>query len=163
MVEPRGREVLYMIVNNVFPTQERLWRINSEKNIENRRVFTDICQKCNQGVVEDCVHLFAECGKVQEGWYWLRTRIMNLLPDYQGMSNFEILHLMFPEDGRVENEIMWLLGTWVQMVYEEVVVRDRKLLDYFVRGHFQYDYYESMKKKMPTLNYIQDVTLIDPG
>jgi hypothetical protein len=88
---------------------------------------------------------------------------MNLLPEYQGMSNFEILHLMFPKDGRVENEMMWLLGTWVQMVYEEVVVRDRKLMDYFVRGHFQYKFYESMKKKMPALNHIQDVTLIDPG
>ena len=163
MVEPRGREMLYMIVNNVYPTQERLWRINREKTLENRRVLSNICQQCNQGVVQDCVHLFTECDKVQEGWFWLRTRILGLLPDCQGMSNFEILHLMFPKDSRVEDEVMFLVGNWTQLVYEEAVLRDRKLLDQFVRGHFQYKFYESMKKNMPSLNHIPDVTLIDPG
>ena len=148
MVEPRGREMLYMIVNNIYPTQERLWRINQEKKPENRRVHSDICQKCHQGVVQDCVHLFAECCTVQEGWYWLRTRILGLLPDYQGLSNFEIIHLMFPKDNRVEDEVMFLVGNWVQFVYEEVVVRDRKLVDQFVRGHFQYKVYENMKKRI---------------
>ena len=163
MVEPRGREILYMIVNNIFPTQERLYKINCEKRPENRRIWSELCQQCNQGVVQDCLHLFAECSKVQEGWFWIRTRIMNLMPEYQGMSNYELLHLMFPKDGRMENELMWLLGNWVQLVYEEVVVKDRKLLDQFVRGHYRYKFYESLNKKMPSLNYIQDVTVIDPG
>ena len=163
MVEPKGREMLYMIINNIYPTQERLWKINKEKKPEDRRVHTDVCQKCNQGVVQDCVHFFAECSNVQEGWYWLRARILGLLPDHQALSNFEILHLMFPKDNRVEDEVMFLIGNWTQLVYEEVVLRDRKLMDQFVRGHFQYKFYESMKKKMPGLNHIPDVTLIDPG
>ena len=113
--------------------------------------------------MQDCVHLFAECGNVQEGWYWLRTRILSLLPDNQGLSNFEINHLMFPKDNRVEDELMFLVGNWVQCVYEEVVVKDRKLMDQFVRGHFQYKVYESRKRRMPSLNHIPDVTVIDHG
>ena len=163
MVEPKGREMLYMIVNNLFPTQERLWRMNRERRQENRRVFTDICQRCNQGVVGDCVHLFCECTKVREGWLWLRRKIMLLLPDCQRMSNFEILHLQFPQDARVEKECMFLLGNWVQMVQEEVVVKDRDLEDQFVRGTMQYKYLESRKKKMPSINHIPDVTIFDPG
>ena len=104
-----------------------------------------------------------ECSKVQEGWLWVRRRIMNLLQDCQGLSNFELLHLVFPRDGRVENEIVWLIGNWVQVVYEEGVVRNRKLKDQFTRGHFQFKYYETMSMKIPTLNYIQDVTVLDPG
>ena len=163
MLEPKAREVLYMVVNNIFQTKERLYRINKNMKEENRKVWTDKCQDCDQGVVQDCVHLFMECSKVQEGWLWVRRRIMNLLQDCQGLSNFELLHLVFPRDGRVENEIVWLIGNWVQVVYEEGVVRNRKLKDQFTRGHFQFKYYETMSMKIPTLNYIQDVTVMDPG
>ena len=89
MVEPRGREVMYQVVNNVFPTQERLHRINQDMKEEKRRVRTSQCVKCKQGVVGDCVHMFMECDMVREGWGWLRARIMLLLPDYQSLSNWE--------------------------------------------------------------------------
>ena len=86
-----------------------------------------------------------------------------LLPDCQRLSNYEILHLQFPQDARVEKECMFLLGNWVQMVQEEVVVKDRDLEDQFVRGTMQYKYLESRKKKMPSINHIPDVTIFDPG
>ena len=88
---------------------------------------------------------------------------MKLLQDMQGLSNFELLHLAFPREGQVENEVVWLLGNWVQLVYEEGVVRDRNMMDQFVRGHFRYKFLESLTMKMPQLNYIQDVTVMDPG
>ena len=88
---------------------------------------------------------------------------MLLLPDCQRMSNFEILHLQFPQDARVEKECMFLLGNWVQMVLEEVVVKERDLGDQFIRGSMQYKYLESVKKRMPSLNHIPDVTVFDPG
>ena len=88
---------------------------------------------------------------------------MMLLQDYQRLSNFEILHLQFPEDARVEKECMFLLGNWVMMVQEEVMVKDMDLKDQFVRGSMQYRYLESIKKRMPKLNHIPDVTVFDPG
>ena len=163
MLEPRAREVLYMVVNNLYPTQERLFRVNMDKKEEDRRVKTSVCQRCKQGVVEDCQHLFTECDMVREGWGWLRTRLLMLLPECQRCSNWEMLHLVFPRDGRVENEMVWLLGQWVQMVYQEMVVRGRVMEDQFVRGHLRYKYYESLRMRMPQLNHISDVTVIDPG
>ena len=87
---------------------------------------------------------------------------MGLLQGMQGLSNFELLHLTFPREV-VENEVVWLVGTWVQLVYEEGVVRGRTLKHQFVRGHFRYKFLESQTIKMPQLNYIQDVTVMDPG
>ena len=162
MLEPGGREVLYMVVNNIYPTQERLYRINREKPADRRQVWTDVCQGCNQGEVQDCVHLFMECDRVREGWHWVRRRIMILLDDVQGLSNYEILHLSFPRE-LDENEIMWLLGVWVAMVQEEVVVKKRVLGDQFVRGHFRYKYLQTLSINMPQLNHINDVTTMDPG
>jgi hypothetical protein len=162
MMEPRGREISYMVVNNVYPTQERLYRINMDKTADKRRVWTAICQNCKQGVVEDCLHLFMECDRFKEGWLWVRRRIQTLLVVMQGLSNYELLLLSFPwEIG--ENEVVWLMGQWLQLVYEEVVVRGRNMGDQLVRGHFRYKYLESLTMKMPQLNHIQDVTAIDPG
>ena len=163
MLEPRGREIVYMVVNNIYPTQERLYRINMDKKPEKRRVWSDVCQNCNQRVVEDAQHLFMDCDRVKEGWQWVRRRVMILMDNMQGLSNWELLHLVFPREGRVENEVVWLLGQWLQLVYEEGIVRGRKMMDQFVRGHYRYKYYESLSMKMPQLNHINDVTVWDPG
>ena len=88
---------------------------------------------------------------------------MMLFPDCQRLSNYELLHLQFPEDARVEKECMFLLGNWAQLVQEEVVVKDMDLRDQFVRGSMQYKYLESSKKRMPRLNHIPEVTVIHPG
>ena len=162
MLEPRGREVMYMVINNLYPTQQRLYRINLGKKTEKRRVWSNLCQHCNQGVVEDCLHLFMECDRVKEGWLWVRVRVMNLLNNMQGLSNYELLHLCFTKE-LVENEVMWLMGQWVQLVYEEVVVKNRTLGDQFTRGQFRYKYLESLTMRMPQLNHISDVTVIEPG
>ena len=162
MMEPRGREISYMVVNNVYPTQERLNRINMDKAPDKRRVWTPICQNCKQGVVEDSQHMFMECDRVKEGWLWVRRRIQTLLVDMQGLSNYELLMLTFPKEV-VENEVVWLIGQWLQMVHDEVVVKGRNMGDQLVRGHFRYKYLESLTMKMPQLNHIQDVTVIDPG
>ena len=63
----------------------------------------------------------------------------------------------------MENEVVWLLGQWVQLVYQEMFIRGRRLEDQFVRGHMRYKYYVSLKMRMPQLNYISQVTVIDPG
>ena len=65
------------------------------------------------------------------------------------MSNWEFLHLVFPEDGRVEKEALWLMGQWVQLVYMESIIRGRRLEQKFVTGHMRYKYLESRKMKMP--------------
>ena len=85
-----------------------------------------------------------------------------MLVDMQGLSNYELLMLTFPKEV-VENEVVWLIGQWLQMVHDEVVVRGRNMGDQLVRGHFRYKYLESLTMKMPQLNHIQDVTVIDPG
>ena len=101
---------------------------------------------------------------VREGWGWLRLRLMLLMPDCGRMSNWEFLHLVFPKDSRVENEVVWLLGQWVQLVNLESIIRGRRLEQRFTMGHMRYKYLESRNMKMPQLNYISDVTVVfDPG
>ena len=102
-----------MIINKLYPMQERLSRINREKPADKRRVWTDRCQICNQGVVQDFTHLFIEWDKVREGWYWVRGRINLLLQNFQGLSNYELLHLCFPKE-LVEKEVMWMMDVWLE-------------------------------------------------
>ena len=51
----------------------------------------------------------------------------------QGLRKFELLHMTFLREV-VENQIMRLMGTWVQLAYEEGVVRGRPSTGHF-RGH----------------------------
>ena len=91
-------------------------------------------------------------------------RLLWLMPDCRTTSNWEFIHLVFTEDGRVEKEVMWLLGQWVQLVFMESIIRGRRLEQRFVMGHMRYKFLEARKMKIPQLNYISDVTvLFDPG
>ena len=163
MLEPRARELLYMIVNNVYPTMERLHRINMDRRPEFRRVWNNKCKNCGLDVMEDCVHLFLECRRVEQGWLYVKERIQILMQDYNNLNNHELMYLTWPKEGHKENEMTWLVGNWVQLVYEEAVVRDNTVRYQFTRGHFRYKYLESLKMKMPQLNHITDVTVLDPG
>ena len=81
-----------------------------------------------------------------------------LLPeDMADLSNFELLHLLFPRE-MFENEVVWLLGSYMAWVYEEVVVKGRVVTDGHARGYMRYCYYQSLKTKMPEIGHINDVT-----
>ena len=75
-------------------------------------------------------YIFCICYKVREAWEWTRRKILDFLTD-QGrppdISNSDILLAKFPK-GRQDDECTLLLGTYVELVNEEVVLRQKELL-----------------------------------
>ena len=101
VLDSLAREYLFMIVNNIVPTRERLF-------LKMHMVNSPNCVLCN--VKEDTTHMCAECSMVREAWGWTRQRILSLLPDNCACtSNFEILNLMF-EKHVMDREVLWLWG-----------------------------------------------------
>ena len=64
---------------------------------------------------------------VREAWFWVRQRIIGMLPDSYGQtSNFEFLNLMF-ESFLMDGEIVWMLGISVQLVWNIVICKKKNL------------------------------------
>ena len=164
MLDPMARETMWRAVNNILPTRERQFRLQlrdlpAENEIVGRQVRNNLCKRCALRKTDDVTHMFTECGLVREAWCWTRRRMLDLLPDdMMDLSNFELVHLLFPKE-LMERELVWVLGTYMGWVYEQAVLRGRVLTDAHVRGYMRYQYYETLVKKMPGVGYISDITV----
>ena len=67
MLEPRGKEILFMIVNNIVIVQNRDRLFDKFHMVPNHD-----CVHC--GVLHDNVHVFCDCQLVREAWFWVRQR-----------------------------------------------------------------------------------------
>ena len=92
------------------------------------------------GEEEDLVHVFCACSKVRESWCWLRTRILRFLPvRAQCLSDFELVRLMFPPS-KHEPTIIWLLASYLHLVWIELCKREKPLSISAVIGHLKQKY-----------------------
>ena len=145
MLEPRGREILFMIVHNIVPNRDRLFN-------KFNMVPSHDCVHC--GIIHDNVHLFCECQLVREAWFWVRQRLLGLLPDIFGnTSNFEFLHLMF-EFSIMNNEVIWMLGVWVQLVWNTVICKKKHLKIESVQSEFSLKFVSHQNSHLPALAHI---------
>ena len=145
MLEPRSREVLFMLINNIIANRDRLHH-------KFHMVPSPNCLHCN--VLHDNVHLFCECVLVREAWFWVRQRILGILPNtHRTTSNFEFLNLMFDSD-RMDGEVIWILGVYVQLVWDVVICKKKGLKLETMKSEYELKYSSHQKSNMPHLNYI---------
>ena len=145
MLEPRAREVLFMLINNIIANRDRLHNKFHMAPSPN-------CLICN--VLHDNVHLFSECVLVREAWFWVRQRILGILPNsHRTTSNFEFLNLMFDSD-RMDGEVIWILGVYVQLVWDVVICKKKYLKLETMKSEYEMKYSSHQKSNMPHLNYI---------
>ena len=78
VLHPSAREYLFMIIHNIVPNRERLY-------LKMNMVNNPCCIECN--VREDNVHIFTECSMVQEAWFWVRSRLVAMLPETCSILN----------------------------------------------------------------------------
>ena len=151
MLEPRAREeVIFMLVNNIVANRDRLFH-------KFHMVPSPNCLHCN--VLHDNVHLFCECFLVREAWFWVRQRLLSLLDDSLARtSNFEFLNLMFEKD-IMEGEAIWMIGHYVQLVWEVVICKKKILKLETMKSEYELRYFTHQKSNLPHLSYI--VGLLD--
>ena len=105
---------MFLLINNIVANRDRLFN-------KFHMVPSPNCLMCN--VLHDNVHLFCECILVREAWFWVRQRLLGLLPDsHARTSNFEFLNLMFERD-IMDSEVIWMIGNFVQLVWDVVICK----------------------------------------
>ena len=145
VLDSLAREYLFMIVNNIVPTRERLF-------LKMHMVNSPNCVLCN--VREDTTHMFTECSMVREAWGWARQRILSMLPDYCGCtSNFDILNLMFVKHV-MDKEVLWLIGMVLEFIWEEKVIRKKNVKLEHLIGHVKLKYKANSFSRKPSLGHI---------
>ena len=81
VLDSMARDILYMIIHNIVANKDRVNKF--------KMAVSPNCPEC--GVVQDNVHLFCECVHVREAWFWMRQRLLGILPhDGGATSNFEV-------------------------------------------------------------------------
>ena len=139
-----SRDIMFLIIHNIVANKERVHRF--------RMTASPNCTNCN--VVQDNVHMFCECSCVREAWFWLRQRLLSLLPaEARITSNFEFLHLMF-DSSTYETEVVWLLGVYVKLVWEIIVCKKRNLSQNLIKPECQRKYQNQHFSNKPMLNHI---------
>ena len=130
-----AKDVLFSMMHDVLPSRARLFRLEKVGDPfclgPERRVGVEVEGPLGEGVmdrgemvlvvdgtVEDGFHLFVGCGRVQECWEWIRSRIQTLLPGHgAGVSDWEMWRFLFP-GGQWDDTVGWLLSQYVQYVWE---------------------------------------------
>ena len=69
-VNPKGRDVLFLLVHNKLPVPERLFRIGVRNY--------PYCLHCPGAEIADIYHFFCSCKRTGEGWAWVRLKILGL-------------------------------------------------------------------------------------
>ena len=145
MLEPRAREILFLVINNIVANKDRLYNKFNMANSPN-------CHLCNE--LHDNVHVFCECVLVREAWFWVRQRLLQMLPSSHGKtSNFEFLNLMF-DSSFLDSEIIWMLGTYVLLVWDTVICKKKGLKLETVKSEYSLKYFTNQSSNMPSLAYI---------
>ena len=115
---------------------ERLFRVNLSND--------PYCMYClieNEAVEADLEHFFCGCQVVAHVWSSLKEILLNLLPwNLKNILDFDLLTLRFPKIMK-ENEICWLLTTYVSEVWINYSKKgSSKLCEQQVFGFLKYKY-----------------------
>ena len=79
------KELMFLLVNNVLPTKERLLRMGMRQDA--------LCEEGDG--VEDREHLFCTCRRVQVAWTLMRRKMINIHPVNGASSDLELINLVF--------------------------------------------------------------------
>ena len=91
---------------------------------------------------------------VQEAWGWVILRLFSLLPkDCAKISNFEFARLMFLNHF-LDKEAVWLLGTYIQLVWVEKIQNKRKIKLNHLIGDAKFMYQGNQVSRKPFLESI---------
>ena len=130
--------------HNIVANKDRVYKFNLTASPN--------CTICE--VLQDNVHLFCECVNVREAWFWIRQRLLGLLPQDVGqLSNFEFLNLMFVSS-QFENEIVWLLGVYVQQVWSNIICKKKYLSQNVIKTECAQQYTIHQASNRPSLVHI---------
>mgnify|MGYP001395921831 CR=1 FL=1 len=146
VLEVKQRDLLFSLTHGIYRNRERLFQQN---RVDNILCPYPSCKREN--LVEDVEHLFCLCYKVRAAWQWTRGKMLEMMRD-QGrppdVQNMDIILSMFPKC-RQEAGVMLILGTYVELVDREAVLKQKELLVNTVIGVLKNKTKYAQKRAVP--------------
>ena len=125
----KERDVMFLLLHNKLPVRERLFRIRLKPD--------PYCLCCDGAEVSDVEHFFCSCEKSWRVWSWVKGKVLELAGQHQNVTDWELLFLPHSD---YEQEMVWLVCSYVMFMWDTVHVRsaDVKLDQFF--GYLTYKY-----------------------
>ena len=133
VVDSRARDVMYLLIHNKLPVQERLFRIRLRND--------PYCQSCAGAEICDVEHFFTRCERVVDTWTCMRIEILRYGNFQNSVDDWKILNLMFPKS-RLEKELIWLVSSYILFVWDSVYVRGADVRAEQFFGYLRFKYKE---------------------
>ena len=143
---PDAHEVAYLMIHNKLPLRERLFRF--------RLASDPYCQACSSAEIEDTIHYFITCERVQYYWKWVRRlciRILNLTKIEDKM----LLKFYWPTS-RKDRDISWLISHFIFIVWDML---GRRKLSYVNEREF-FGFLKFRYRKALVLNAVSEVDML---
>ena len=125
MLEAKQKDILFSLIHGIYRNRARLFMQN---RADDNLCPNSACRREN--LVQDIEHLFCNCYRVRAAFSWVKGKMLELLRD-QGrppdIRNMDLILAMFPKC-RQESECILLLGTFVELVDRETVLKGKDLL-----------------------------------
>ena len=118
VVNGKARDVLFLLLHNKLPVQERLFRIGLKND--------PYCLKCAGAEVNDIVHYFCSCEEVYNTWSWLKRQVVQLGNMGTSVDDWELVNLLFLKSSR-DAEITWMISSYVYYVWEMLHVKKQEV------------------------------------
>ena len=123
--------MMYLLIHNKLPVQERLFRI---------RIKNDpYCKACVGAEIADVEHCFAKCDGIVGTWAVVKQEMLRYGKFNNNVDDWRILNLMFPKS-RLDKELVWLVSSYVWYVWDSVYVR-LKYKELLTRSSFLFKRY----------------------
>ena len=123
VVDIKASDVMFLLLHNKLPVQERLFRIRLKPD--------PYCLRCAQAEISDVVHFFCTCEAVSNAWLWLKKQVVRLGRMGLNVTDWDIINLFFPSSSH-GREIIWLISTYNLYVWETVYIKKMEVkLDSF--------------------------------
>ena len=133
VVEARARDVMYLLIHNKLPVQERLFRIRLKND--------PYCQRCPGAEIADMEHYFSKCEGIVGAWTVVKNEILRFGKFKTIVDDWMILNLMFPKS-RLDKELTWLVSSYVWYVWDSVHVRGSDVRAGQFFGYLRFKYKE---------------------
>ena len=145
---PLTREHLFFILHDQVFTRERGYRI------QHNQIDSPYCIFCPNDISLDTVHhRYCECFKVIDSWNSLRDLLENLDPSLMHERDLSLINLCYQEP-LSGNSVLWLIGEYVSLIEEEVVLFKRSISATKLMTHLRNRWHECSTLKMPLLEFI---------
>ena len=139
VVDARARDVMYLLIHNKLPVQERLFRIKLRND--------PYCQSCVGAEIADIEHFFSLCDGTVGTWTLVKKEILKYGKFHNNVEDWRILNLLLPKS-RLDKELVWLISSYVLYVWDSIYTRgaDVKADQFF--GFLRFKYKELQSKSI---------------